>query len=135
MPRLHLTMPWAILIGAVLLAGAILFTATETTTLILGIFTIATTGGAALFAYLLWRSSRSIEWFTGAMESHSDLMLRMEVRAKGVKMVWWDKTIKPIPFSGKHSEEVTIEEIYISLPPRLRREQPSAWWKRFVGDR
>ncbi len=135
MSRLSLTTPRAIVVAALMLAATIFFTTTGKAEVVLGIGNVITTGGAALFVYFLWRSQRRIEWFTGAMEAHSDQMRKFEAKKLNIKMIWWDRTIAPIPFTGKHGEEVNFQEIYISLPPELRREQASALWKRFSGDR
>ena len=58
----------------------------------------------ALFTYLVWKVYERIAWITGAMETHSDLMLRIEARrginGEPIKLVWWDPTIQPLPRNG-----------------------------------
>ena len=85
----------------------------------------------ALFTYLMWRVYRRIEWLTGAMESHSVLMLRLEAArsvaesGQPVKVIWWDPDIEPPPIRPEHGHEAKLNEIYLYLPPRLRRNRQS----------
>jgi hypothetical protein len=48
----------------------------------------------AIFTYLAWKVYEKIAWLTGAIESHSDLMLRIEalrgIHGKATELVWWD---------------------------------------------
>ncbi len=53
-----------------------------------------------------------IAWLTGSMESHSDLMLRIEARrginGEPVKLLWWDPTIEGVPTKKQHGQEVDL---------------------------
>jgi len=55
----------------------------------------------ALLTFLLWKVYERIAWLTGAMETHSDLMLRIEakrgINEQPIKLVWWDPTIADPP--------------------------------------
>jgi hypothetical protein len=77
-----------------------------------------------LITFLVWKTYYRIEWLTGAMESHSNLMLRIEAR-RGIKgepieLLWWDPTIEPVPTEKRHGQEIDLSTIYIYLPPELR---------------
>jgi len=89
----------------------------------------------AFVTFCVWRSQLRIEWFTGAMENHSDQMRQMEARKQGIKMIWWDKTVAPFPFEGSHSAEINLTEIYVGIPLRYRHKQPSVWNRWLRGDR
>ena len=62
---------------------------------------ILLTATIALFTYLVWKVYERIAWLTGAMETHSELMLRIEacrgVRDEPIKLLWWDPTIEDPP--------------------------------------
>jgi hypothetical protein len=85
----------------------------------------------AVFTYLVWRVYRRIEWLTGALESHSVLFLRLEAArsvsetGQPVKVVWWDPDIDQVPVRPEHKKETKVTEIYLYLPPRLRRNRQS----------
>jgi hypothetical protein len=55
----------------------------------------------AALTYLVWKVYERIAWLTGSMESHSDLMLRIEalrgIEVKPIELVWWDPTIEDVP--------------------------------------
>ena len=97
----------------------------------------------ALLAYLTLRVYRRIAWLTGAMESHSTLMLRFEalraVNSKGepLKVIWWDPDIPPPGPPPQHGQDASINEIRVYLPPHLRRGRKAWWakaWHFVVGD-
>lgn len=77
----------------------------------------------AVFTALVWKISKRMEWLTGAMESHSALLLRMEAENKGIAMEWWDPSIEDIPGEGQHREPCKIRKIYVGLHPRLRKNE------------
>ena len=83
----------------------------------------------ACFTWLVWKVYRRIAGLTGAMESHSTIMLRIEaergIKNKPIKIIWWDPTIKDPPFTGKHGEEAELEEIRLFLPPKYRQKKTS----------
>ena len=74
---------------------------------------------------------------TGAMETHSDLMLRIEAKRgvnenESIKLIWWDPTIEEPPIVREHGKEVDLREIYIYLPPKLRENRPT--WNTLLKD-
>jgi len=89
----------------------------------------------AAFTMLVFLVYERIEWLTGAMETHSELMLRIEAK-RGIKngepidLVWWDPTIEERPAVAKHGEEVKLDRIYVYMPPELRQVRPT-WRSRF----
>jgi len=87
----------------------------------------------AFFTYLVWKVYERIAWLTGAMETHSDLMLRIEasrgINGAPIKLLWWDPTIEPPPVKREHGQEIDLSTIYIYLPLSNRRNRPT-WWKR-----
>ena len=84
-----------------------------------------------VLTFLVWKVYERIAWLTGAMESHSDLMLRIEalrgVDGRPVELVWWDPTIEDVPSVKEHGKPVEMKQIYVFLPPKLRREKASTW--------
>ena len=92
---------------------------------IMAFFTIV----IAFFTFLVWKVYERISWLTGAMETHSDLMLRIEARrgvnGQPVRLVWWDPTIAIVPTKKEHGEEVDLSTIYIYLPLEMRRNNPT----------
>lgn len=87
----------------------------------------------AFFTYLVWKVYERIAWLTGAMESHSDIMLRIEakrgVNGQPIKLVAWDPTIEAPPVKREHGEEINLNTIYVYLPLNQRKNKPT-WWKR-----
>lgn len=85
----------------------------------------------AFFTYLVWKVYERIAWLTGAMETHSDLMLRIEARrgigGEPINLVWWDPTIESPPVKREHGKEIDLSTIYIYLPLNQRRHKPG-WW-------
>ncbi len=83
----------------------------------------------AFFTFLVWKVYERMEWLTGAMETHSDLMLRIEARRgiKGepIKLVWWDPTIEKTPTKKEHGQEIDLSTIYMYLPLEMRRNKPT----------
>jgi hypothetical protein len=96
----------------------------------------------ALFTFLVWRVYRRIEWLTGAMETHSALQLRLEAakvispNGQQVRVVWWDPDIAPPPVTPEHGKEAEINQVYLYLPPKLRRNHKKLTrrlWRWFSG--
>jgi hypothetical protein len=87
----------------------------------------------ALFTYLVWKTYERIAWLTGAMETHSELMLRVEakrgINGKPIKLVAWDPTIERLPVRREHGQEIEVDTIHFFLPLDQRRIKPP-WWKR-----
>ncbi|MGE0383434.1 MAG: hypothetical protein AB7Q97_01810 [Gammaproteobacteria bacterium] len=90
----------------------------------------------AFFTFLVWKVYERIAWLTGAMESHSDIMLRIEakrgINEEPIRLVWWDPTIESLPTKQEHGSEIELKTIYCYLPPRLRHVQPT--WKSRLKD-
>ena len=82
----------------------------------------------AFFTFLVWKVYERIAWLTGAMETHSDLMLRIEalrgINDMPIKLVWWDPTIEKIPTKKEHGQEIDLSTIYMYLPLEMRRNKP-----------
>jgi hypothetical protein len=91
------------------------------------IVTALATVALAIATYALWRTTDAIKrqneqlaFFTGAMESHSTLMLRLEAKKQGVPVVWWDPTQARTPGNPRHEQAAELDTIYIYLPTELR---------------
>ncbi len=92
----------------------------------------------AVFTLLVWRVYRRIAWLTGSMETHSDLMLRLQALRGGadgkpIELVWWDPTIEDAPGVREHGKPVDMKRIHIYLPLELRRNKPSFWKRLWMG--
>ncbi len=91
----------------------------------------------SIFLFLLgcfvWRINAKIGWFTGALETHSELMLRIEakrgINGEPIKVIWWNPLTKHFPFSGEHSTEAELSEIYLGIPPKFRGENQN-WYSK-----
>ena len=81
----------------------------------------------AFFTFLVWKVYERIAWLTGAMESHSDLMLKIEakrgINGAPIRLVWWDPTLESPPIKREHGQEINLATIYCYLPPSERRLQ------------
>ncbi len=87
---------------------------------------------------LVWRINKQIAWFTGAMESHSQLMLMLEAGKKEqITLKWWDPYFngpkKEWPTKAQHNEKIEPNEIYIGVPVNRRKKHPcrarlKEWW-------
>ena len=80
------------------------------------------------------RLSRRLTWLTGAMESHSNIMVRIEalrgVGGQPIKMIWWDPNLEKPPVEEKiHGREVNTDLIYQALPENLRAPK-KRWFRR-----
>lgn len=95
---------------------------------IMAVFTVV----IAIFTYLVWKVYQKIAWLTGAMESHSEINLRLLAKAQNVKVINWDPTIELPPSTKEHGKEAILETIYVYLPLKQRKHKPS-WWARFCG--
>jgi len=98
--------------------------------------TIATLA-IAIIAALVWKINKRVEWLSGAMESHSALMLRLEAENRGIELEWWDPSIEEFPREGQHGEPCKIQKIYIGIDPKLRKNKPQSLFYRlglFVRD-
>ena len=86
---------------------------------------ILLTAFIALFTFLVWKVYERIAWLTGAMESHAELMLRIEAKrgiaGQPIKVLWWDPTLESPPIKREHGQEANLEPIYCFIPPSDRR--------------
>ena len=86
---------------------------------------ILLTAFIALFTFLVWKVYERIASLTGAMESHTELMLRIEARrgiaGEPVKVIWWDPTLESPPIERKHGQEANLDTIYCFVPLSERR--------------
>lgn len=86
----------------------------------------------AFFTYLVWKVYERIAWLTGAMESHSDIMLRIEakrgINGQPIKLVAWDPTIQASPAKREHGQEFELDTLYVYLPLNERKIK-LPWWK------
>jgi hypothetical protein len=81
-------------------------------------------------AFATWRTAKKVEWLTGAMESHSFLMVRLAAKEQGVKCIWWDPTIEaPPPHS--YREDAVLDSIRIFLPMEHRQGAKKRRWRPF----
>ena len=75
-------------------------------------------------AYHTVKVLNRIAWILGAMESHSDLTLKMEARDRDIPMVTHDKT-DPY-FKGK---PVHLKQIKCGIPLKSRKGAPPWFWR------
>lgn len=75
----------------------------------------------AVLTYLLVRLNQRLANFAGAMESHSELMLRLKFKEENLPVVWWDKTVEPWPDENKrHRNRSELTHVVLGVPERLR---------------
>ena len=132
--------PRAIFLGisvaGVLIAGALLISDADTAMVFGTLLVAILTGALAFLTYLNVRIMKSIEWFSGAMERHSDQMRQIAAQNAEIKLIWWDKTQAPdgrFPFEGRHNEEFKLERIFIGMPIEEREKQPGRLHKWIWG--
>lgn len=85
----------------------------------------------------LFVSQRSA-WFTGSMETHSQIALELEAMKNKVELRWWDPQYagpkKTYPPSKKqHDQPFERKVVYVFVPTRERKkhsmlEYVKAWW-------
>lgn len=91
---------------------------------------VAATVLLVIITWLIYKANQRLTWFTGALESHSMLMLRIEA-ARGIegkpplKVIWWDPSLGAPPVEREHEQPVKLETIYCYMPESLRRFPPS----------
>ncbi|MEQ9042603.1 MAG: hypothetical protein RLO23_02155 [Alphaproteobacteria bacterium] len=70
---------------------------------------------------LLVRLNRRLAALTEAVESHSELVLRLQLRDANIPIVWWDKTVEPWPDESKrHRNRSELTHVILGVPERLR---------------
>ena len=85
-------------------------------TAVAAVFTVV----IAVFTFLVWRTYERMARFTGAMESHSELMLRLRAKECGIKVIAWDQTVDVYPKARKaHGQEIALEPICVAVDPEL----------------
>jgi len=89
---------------------------------------------AGSLAFSGWMTSRATQqiarfnerltWFTGAMESHSEIMMRLTAQRDGVPVVYWDPNEEAVPTEPlkKHKASADIKTVYQYLPTHLRKK-------------
>ena len=93
-----------------------LLVATVASTVVSGLATAI----IAILSYRLWRSSKRVEWLTGALESHSEIQLAIAAKGAGMEVIWWDPTLEKVPSVRKHGEQRDLSRVYTFLPLRER---------------
>src|SRR5690349_8656463 len=86
------------------------------------VITAILTGVLCVLTFITWRVFKLQAWLSGALESHSLLMLRMEARDRNIPAVWWDPDIEDPPTAALrgHGKPAELPAIYLSLPQRER---------------
>jgi len=91
------------------------------------IVTTLSTLAIAFFAYQqssinkkIYELQDRLTWFTGAMESHSQIMLQLEAENYGKELIWWDPNYEKPPFPHKHGDKATVERVMIYIDPKYR---------------
>ena len=106
--------------------------------LVQAVAAIASTIATVAMAIFTWKLVRLNEtmttlqdrqvWFTGAMESHSMLMLQIEAARgtrpghpdnKPIEMVWWDPDYAGKPVH-RHEDPVNLDQLKFFVPPDIR---------------
>ena len=94
---------------------------------------LLTTVVIAFFGFLVWKAYVNIEWFTGSMETHTDITLRIAakqgVHAEPIRLLWWDPTLGETPSKKEHGKEADLSTVYIFLPPERRQKKATRWEK------
>lgn len=78
------------------------------------------TAALVVLAFLTWRVYMKMAWLSGALQTHSLVMLRMQAKEKGFKAVWWDPDLEKPPVTRTHGAQDELETIYLYLPPHQR---------------
>ena len=81
----------------------------------------------AIFTVLVFLVYERMEWLTGAMESHSALMLRIEAQKEAIPVIWWDPSEGNPPLECNHNDPAELNCIYVYVPPKHRRIKPKLW--------
>ena len=89
---------------------------TVASTVVSGLATVV----IAILSLALWRSSKRVEWLTGALETHSDIQLAIAAKRAEIELIWWDPTVELVPSVRKHGEQRDLSRIYTYLPPSER---------------
>ncbi|MGW8246774.1 MAG: hypothetical protein ACWGOV_01580 [Acidiferrobacterales bacterium] len=91
---------------------------------------ILLTGALAYFAFQTFLINKRLAWFTGAMESHSELMMRIEaargINGKPIPVIWWNpepSEEEAFHTPHEHKEEAKITEIKLKVPISQRKQR------------
>lgn len=83
----------------------------------------------AFLTFLVWKVYERIAWLTGAMETHSEIMLQIEakrgINGQPISLVAWDPTIEPPPIKREHAKVIDLSTIYVYLPLQQRKNKPT----------
>jgi hypothetical protein len=88
-----------------------------------------------ILAFVAWRTSKSIDFFTGAISSINQAMLRVQVeqgrKDTNIGLKWWDKNIADVPVTWRHDNRM----IYAMIPHGRRRPRNSfvRAWQELTG--
>jgi hypothetical protein len=93
--------------------------------------TAISTGVMAIFTVLVLLVYRQIAWFTGSMESYSEVNLRLEAKRgidgePPINIICWDPTVEELP-KREHRQPVDLGTIYIFVP---RKDRQNTFWRK-----
>lgn len=93
----------------------------------IGVLSLIIVFSFAMSQYLinlkLLQLNERLIWFTGSMESHSALMLRLEAKKQGVRTIWWNpeeekrRTGRKWPGTGLHGQTAKPDLIRVGMHP------------------
>ena len=87
----------------------------------IGVLSLIIVFSFAMSQYLinlkLLRLNERLVWFTGSMESHSALMLRLEAKKQGVRTIWWNPEEEPFA-DRKAAVRITLLKPPVLTPRR-----------------
>ena len=76
-----------------------------------------------IIALIADKVNKKIAWYTGALETHSTLNLRMEAEKNKKEIIWWDPDYRDVPQTQQHGEDAKVDAIRIYLPQNLRLKE------------
>ena len=80
----------------------------------------------AKFAYGQTQLNERLTFYTGSMESYSQFMLMLAAEKQEKRLVWWDPTREPRPFTGQHNQPIEFNELAIYVPEEIRKHKTKA---------
>jgi hypothetical protein len=84
----------------------------------------------AFSGWMVWRATQQIAnmnqrlaWLSGALESHSEIMMRLTAQRDGIPVIYWDPDIEDTPTTPakKHKAAAEVTTVYQYLPLHLRK--------------